>query len=441
MAITLILSKQTPRTVTVADGGEIVGRGFMRHILASVLVLALVVFQQKNAVLFAAESTPTLVVPRSGVSLQIAATAERIQNVAGSWQLVEIGGERVTVPAQWSPAMADDGSAATERYRLLATIPPTKTGAGPRRFKLQQVQRQSGGDTALKLSELNSKSLRVDDGEKPVLVYNHGEITSSRVPKNDSRRSRACYVHPVWGINGEVLTDDFPADHYHHHGVFWTWPHVKIADKEYDLWTGSNIRQKFVRWIHRRAGPVAAVVAVENGWFVGEKKVMIERVWLRAYRASNDARALDFEFVWIPIGRPVTLRGAGGKSYGGLTMRLAVRLEKEATITVPDGPTKEDLPDTRLPWADLTYPFAGAADRSGAALFVDPAHPDYPPTWLVRHYGVLCIGWPGVKGKTFPPGEPIRLNYRVWIHKTAVGQCELQRAYQGYTETAKVRWE
>lgn len=48
-------------------------------------------------------------------------------------------------------------------------------------------------------------------------------------------------------------------------------------------------------------------------------------------------------------------------------------------------------------------------------IFVPPSHPAYPPTWLTRHYGPLCIGWPGVKDKTFPPGKPIRLSYRLWI--------------------------
>ena len=34
-----------------------------------------------------------------------------------------------------------------------------------------------------------------------------------------------------------------------------------------------------------------------------------------------------------------------------------------------------------------------------------------------RHYGVLCLGWPGVNPKTFSPGETIRCRYRVRIHR------------------------
>jgi hypothetical protein len=95
------------------------------------------------------------------------------------------------------------------------------------------------------------------------------------------------------------------------------------------------------------------------------------------------------------------------------------------------------LPETPLPWADLSARFAGGKGPSGAAIFVDPSHPDYPPTWLTRHYGVLCVGWPGVKGKTFPPGIPIRLNYRVWVHRGDADVGRLKQAYEDYTTAMK----
>ena len=110
-------------------------------------------------------------------------------------------------------------------------------------------------------------------------------------------------------------------------------------------------------------------------------------------------------------------------------------------ITVPKGKTIEDLPDTPLAWADLTARFPGAPALSGAAIFVDPGHPDFPPTWLTRHYGILCVGWPGVKGKTFEPGEPIRLNYRVWIHKGSPEPAVLQEAFDAYAAGRKATWE
>ncbi len=103
-------------------------------------------------------------------------------------------------------------------------------------------------------------------------------------------------------------------------------------------------------------------------------------------------------------------------------------------ITTPLGQGEKDLTITRLPWADLSARFAGREQASGAAIFVAPDHPDYPPEWLTRHYGVLCLGWPGVKPKTFQLGETIRCRYRVWIHRGAASVERLKQAYQAYDQ-------
>ncbi len=386
-------------------------------------------------------AAPVLNLPPSKLPLEIAAdlpqTMPRAEGKA--WHLVDTGKAGETLPVQLVPAIAPDGTPRADHQRLIATIPP---GAGDaRQFRLEPVP---GGNPAAKpafrIDDVSPQSLGVWEGDRPVLVYNHGVITNPHVPKTDHRRSRGCYVHPVYGLDGEVLTDDFPRDHYHHHGLYWTWPHVKIEGVEHDLWAGSTIRQQFVRWLCRDAGPLAAVMAVENGWYVGDKKVMIERVWLRAYRARPDSRALDVELTFIPVDKPVTLWGAPGKSYGGLTMRFAPPSANDphTRITIPSGPAPEDLYETPLAWVDFTSKFGDRADLSGAAVFVSASHPDYPPTWLTRHYGPLCVGWPGVKAKTLEPGVPVRLRYRIWIHRSAAPTEAIQQAYDAYLAAEKV---
>ncbi|MHB1038484.1 MAG: DUF6807 family protein [Pirellulales bacterium] len=283
-----------------------------------------------------------------------------------------------------------------------------------------------------RFAPIGDKSLGLWEGAKPVLVYNFGTMSKPGVPAD---RNRSSYVHPIYGLDGEVLTDDFPKDHYHHRGLFWGWPHVGIDGKQYDLWAITGIWQRFDRWLKQEAGPAVATLGVENGWYVGDKKVVREQVWLRVHPATADGRAIDVDLTWVPIDSPLTLAGAEGKSYGGLTLRFAPA--KDVAITVPEGRTKEDLYITRLPWADLSARFGDAKSPSGAAIFVSPDHPDYPPTWLTRHYGVLCLGWPGVKPATFQPGVPIRCSYRVWLHRGAPDAAKLKEVYRGYAEGKK----
>lgn len=283
---------------------------------------------------------------------------------------------------------------------------------------------------AFHFAEVSDKSLGLWEGEKPVLVYNHGVISKPGVPAD---RARSTYIHPLYGLDGEVLTDDFPRDHYHHRGLFWAWPHVTVGDQHYDLWMIKGMHQQFVRWLGKTVTATNAVLGVENGWFAGDQKVMQEQVWMRVHPATPSERAIDLEFTWTPVGKPVTLAGAEDKSYGGLTLRFAPGTN--TLITIPSGPTKRDLPMTNLPWADLTRQWTLEKTTSGAAIFVHPSHPDFPPQWLTRHYGVLCLGWPGIESKTFQPGQAIRCSYRVWIHRGAAELPAIERAFEAYQKS------
>ena len=298
------------------------------------------------------------------------------------------------------------------------------------------------------------KQLSLSEGTLPILTYQYDVIEHENVPKNNPRRTAGCYVHPLHGINGEILTDNAPNDHYHHHGVFWAWAHVGVHEPdgsvtEHDLWEGTTgLKQHFVRWIDKTLTDQSATFEVENGWFIGDpkdgKKIMIERVKIIAHRIQKDlagipaSRFVDFEFQWQPTDKPITLRGVEGKSYGGLTVRFKpfVAPGKSSAepsainrITIPSGIAAGDLPETPLPWADYTSHFSGDNRPSGAAIFIPKTHPDFPPTWLTRYYGPLCVGWPGVKGKTFQPGEKIELRYRIWIHDGAVTVPQIEKAY------------
>jgi hypothetical protein len=308
--------------------------------------------------------------------------------------------------------------------------------------------------------EADGKRLILTEGNLPVLVYCFDVVEHEWVSKKDLRRAAGCYIHPLYGLNGEVLTDNAPVDHFHHHGVFWTWPHVDVHEtdgkiKKYDLWTSNTaLKQHFVRWIERKELPDSAFFEVENGWFVGEpineNKIMSEQVKITVHRIQTDenglkSRAIDLQFILKPI-KQISLRGSEGKSYGGLSIRFKPyineneRNKKNASakqseiniITTPQGIAKFDLPETPLAWADYTSKFNGQDKFSGATIFVPKTHPDYPPTWLTRYYGPLCLGWPGVKGRTFQPNEEIKLNYRIWIHNDKITNKQITHYYDNY---------
>jgi hypothetical protein len=293
---------------------------------------------------------------------------------------------------------------------------------------LSAAAKAAESSPGFRFKPVSDASLGLWEGEQPVLVFNHGDVPP---PAGVKAPPHSNYVHPLYGIDGEPLTDDFPADHVHHRGLHWAWPHVRVGENPRDmsLWKYEGIRYRFERWLAQDASDGVAKLGVETRWTVGDRPVMREEAWLVVHSATDDGRAIDLTLKWTPA-ELITLWGAEGKSYGGLVLRYAPR--KETAITVPSGRASGDLLVTKLPWADLSARFEGAPGPSGAAVFVDPRHPGAPLEWMTRDYGLLAVGWPGVSKITLDPGKTVTCRYRVWIHRGAPPAADIQLQYDVY---------
>jgi hypothetical protein len=250
---------------------------------------------------------------------------------------------------------------------------------------------------------------------------------------------RACYLHPIYDLDGIVLTDDFPKDHYHHRGLCWTWPHVKTPDieKPLDLWALVGMGQKFHRELGREVGPVFARFGVSAGWYIGERKVVDETAWMMVYRADATGRVMDVDLTFAATKEPVTIGGREKKGYGGFTLRFAPR--EETTLWTPNGKQPKDSDHDHFPWAGLSAKLAGAKAVSGAAIFDHAQNPGFPNTWCLRNYGVISPTYPGEGRHEIKPGQPLRLRYRVWIHRGDARAGKVAAAYAAFAQPPEVK--
>lgn len=336
--------------------------------------------------------------------------------------------------------------------------------------------RADDDDTAFFSFQNDGKSLSIFDGNLLVLKFNYAFLDHTNVPKDEPRRFAGDYIYPLNGIHGENLLDDAPEDHFHHHGVFWTWPRVLVYENDsstkfFDLWTSNTlIRQRFLNFNKVEFINNCAVVDVENGWFIGRgaiipdeeldpsklgekivdnekyygEKIVEENVCLIVHPISEfegvKFRAIDFKLSLTPTKKDISLQGAEHKSYGGLTIRFRPEGEIGITrfITTDEGIAKGDMPLKNLRWADYTSKFfegelkSGEQCLSGAAIFLAPNFPSFPPTWLTRYYGPLCVGFPGVIGHRLKTGKTIIMEARIWIHGGLVSKELLKKAYEKY---------
>jgi len=255
----------------------------------------------------------------SGSVLQVSVPVPDAVELAPGRYLCRDGA--TTVPVEVVGLSSKAGGAAGRGRRLVAVL-PASSGETPRRLVLKPDA--GAAKPRFFLKPVADKSLELLEAEHRVFTYHHGVMSREGVAE---RYNRSNYFHPVYGLAGEVLTDDFPKDHYHHRGIFWAWTSVLVGNesKKYESWIPSNFNYVFERWLCREVRDVAAVLGAEVSWQAGGKKVVHEEWLVTVFPETDAGRAMDFEIVWTAQAQPVTLKGmtkdeesaGGARSDGG----------------------------------------------------------------------------------------------------------------------------
>jgi len=283
------------------------------------------------------------------------------------------------------------------------------------------------------VEDMENETLTVRDGKVDVLTYRFGDQLKEGV---DPEQTRSCYIHPLYSLDGKPLTDDFPADHPHHHGLCWTWPVIRTRGQETQTWHPANLRQHFLGWLDREVHDNSASFSVENAWKLDGKEVVAREILtLKVHPLEESGRFIDLEVTFEAVGGPLELRGAPdqNKGYGGLTLRGPSRF-KGMPIRTDRGEFEGEPNDVELRWADLS------TEEAGVSIFVSPDHPDFPPSWVLRtsYAGLLNVSWPGLESATLHPGKPTTLRYRLYVHRGDLTASRIGKAYQHYvSETGR----
>lgn len=274
--------------------------------------------------------------------------------------------------------------------------------------------RPAFADGVFVFKEISPTAIELSDNGKPVYVYNFGPTLAKGFP-GDMRRT--AYLHPVYAPDGTVVTDDFNPNHAHHRGIFWAWPEITVNGKKDDIWTVKGFHERFVRWTARKTKGDVARLAVENGWYDGDKKFVQEHVEIIAHAAEGNSRELDFVLRFDAVRDPVTIVGTPDqkKGFGGFAMRFATPDGGGAKtiITTDQGISEKDGVMSRHPWAQISGIYKGKG--AGARVEDDPSNPGYPKNgWLMRHeLCALNVSYPGLDPLVLTPGKPLILKYKV----------------------------
>ena len=252
-------------------------------------------------------------------------------------------------------------------------------------------------------------------GDRPILRYNYGVQLPSGVPED---RARCCYVYPLWTPRGASPLDDFPKDHYHHRGLFWAWPDVRLAGVSHDGWTMKGVKTVH-KCLHSEVGSGGhpATLKVENEWTVNGKTIATLQEQYEIYPSELQSRTIKIALTLTATDAPIVLRGSheDGKSYGGLSVRFAPR--ENTVIRTEKGVSEKDENLNPHERAELEAVYNGHK----AALRIDneESNDGGAPQWCLRHYGFLGAAFPGKTAQrdsfTLKPGKPLTLRYSVTV--------------------------
>jgi len=293
------------------------------------------------------------------------------------------------------------------------------------------------------ITEDDGRALWVYDGDTPVLAYHHQD---SPLPEGvEERFRRAGYIHPLVGLDGEILSQDFPSDHYHHRGIFWAWPETIALGRKLDTWGLSDAAQRPVKWESSEGENGTLLLHIEQySYFkdAPDTPILDEKVTVTIHPVEGPMRAIDFELRFTnATSEDLILQGQDDKDkgYGGFGVRPNAT-RKPFRFLGANGRISSDRLEEPSPWADVSFSLEPGRrnPRSGFALFQHPENPGYPhPGYLMRHFGFLGHSWPHREPHTLAPSEDITLRYRLVVHRQDGRTLNLDQVFEAYEAEAQ----
>ena len=238
---------------------------------------------------------------------------------------------------------------------------------------------------------------------------------------------RSNYIHPLYGLNGEMLTNDWPdAGHPHHRGIFWAWPEVEYGTRRGDIYALQTVFARPTGNVSYTSGPVYAQVKAENLWMWEDNEPIVkENVTIRVYRSNAESRIIDLTINLLALEDSVTIATRFTNSYGGLNIRMQSPAFQDISYF-----TDEEGTQPVSAWSDFNGIFEGQQIKSGLMVLQHQDNPEYPGSW--RDYPELAWVQP-----TFPTPntryplstqESLTLRYRLIVHAGGKPDEDISRA-------------
>ncbi|MEL0455737.1 DUF6807 family protein [Flavobacteriaceae bacterium SZ-1-7] len=276
------------------------------------------------------------------------------------------------------------------------------------------------------------------EGNDSILKY---QITEKSL---NGKYKRANYIHPIYSLNSEVLTEDFPEDHPHHRGIFWAWHQLYIGDKRIgDGWEINHFSWDVVSVKELPQSSSTKAIQAEVLWksdlwldFEGNEKPFVKEVTiLKVYPKTENYRPIDIEITLLALESNMRMGGSeDAKGYGGFSPRI--KLPNDVAFTSSTGHvTPENLPIKAGPWMDISGSFTEIEEPSGITILCHPNNPKPINQWILRKQRSMqnaVYPFPGAEPVILSQTHPTILKYRLIIHSGDAKSLDINSIYSDY---------
>jgi hypothetical protein len=252
---------------------------------------------------------------------------------------------------------------------------------------------------------------------------------------------RGGYLHPIHTPSGKLVTDDFPTNHVHHHGVWWAWTNTEFDGRKPDFWNmgDGKGRVEFVSLDDTWSGPVHGGLRSRHRLVdltAAEPIVALNEKWeVRAYIPPGDS-ASYWMFDLVSEQQCATTHSLKLPEYryGGIGVRgnWAWNGKEHAMFLTSDGETDRVKGHaTRGRWCDMGGMVEGS--RVGIAILCHPDNFRAPQPMRIHPTEPFFNFAPQQAGDMeIKPGDKYVSRYRFVVHDGPPDKTELDRLWNDY---------
>jgi len=318
---------------------------------------------------------------------------------------------------------------------------------------------KAGESEHLRIMDDTKKSLPVTGGVELTRVQNRLEIKirgkqvfsfvaePGSLPSPDIKPVflRGGYIHPVYTPKGKIVTDDYPSDHYHHHGIWFAWTKTEFEGKHPDFWNvgDGTGRVDFEKVGKTLSGPVYAEFTSFQKYvaLTGETpKTVLNEDWdVRVYNVGSEPYYV-FDIVATQECASASPLILEEYRYGGMGVRGNREWKDKTKVSflTSEGKTRDDGNATRGRWCHI----GGTVDGQlvGIAVLDHPSNFRAPEPLRIHPDDPYFNYAPSQMGRfQIDPGKKYVMRYRFVVSDGPPDAKLLDRLWKDYANPPKAQ--